>query len=186
MSFHEFIGDYPWLCKRVKHVIDVSQGKQPDFPRRNIFALLLSVFVPRLGPGAGAGGLVTVMIVIAIIGILAAIALPAYQDYTVRAKVAQADPLVQQVKERAGQFIAENQELPYSLQFLDLPMDLSNAVVKKIEVTHDGFMFYLTGASQLQDQSIFYQPYTADDGTLRWSCTGGSLPNNYRPAECRQ
>lgn len=85
MSFHELTGDYPWLCKRVKRVVEIRNGEKIKFPSRNPFAWLLALFVPRVGAG-GAGGLVSVMIVVAVIGILAAVALPAYQDYQKRAQ----------------------------------------------------------------------------------------------------
>ena len=49
--------------------------------------MVLALFVPRIGMGSSAGSLVSVMIIISIVGILAAIALPAYQDFKKRAKL---------------------------------------------------------------------------------------------------
>jgi Zn-dependent protease with chaperone function len=90
MAFHELTADYPWLSKRMKHLLNNASNKEVDFPKRNIFAWMLALFVPRIGVGSSAGSLVSVMIVVAIIGILAAIALPAYQQYTKRAEMANA------------------------------------------------------------------------------------------------
>lgn len=80
MSFHELVADYPWLTKRAARL------NNPHFsaPSRNPFSWLFALFVPRVN--GGVGGFV---IIIAIIGILAAIAIPAYQDYITRAKQAQ-------------------------------------------------------------------------------------------------
>lgn len=84
MSLNELISDYPWLCKRLAWVKALRAGTTPDLPRRNVFAGILSVFVPSVPGGAG-----TLIVMIAIIGILAAVALPAYQDYVASAEQAQ-------------------------------------------------------------------------------------------------
>ncbi|MEO7208579.1 MAG: hypothetical protein ABI145_17870 [Steroidobacteraceae bacterium] len=81
MSFHELVASYPWTAKRAIRLLD----KNPDIPRRNPFAYLFALFVPYAGRmGAGLG----VLIYVYFIGVLAAIAIPAYQDYTVRAVLA--------------------------------------------------------------------------------------------------
>lgn len=85
MSFHELVADYPWLVKRAARL------DNPDYssPTRNPFAWLLALFVPRFGVGGGMAGLLTM---VAVIGILSAIAVPAYQDYVKRVKQAQVQP----------------------------------------------------------------------------------------------
>ena len=70
-SFHELIGGYPWLTKRVARTLDPSAAVPP----RNPLAYVLALFVPF--GGRGAGGAAGVMVTVAIIGILAAVALPA-------------------------------------------------------------------------------------------------------------
>jgi len=88
MSFHELTASYPWLSKRMQHLLDKSADVKSSFPKRSPFAWFLALFVPRVG--FGGGGLVSVMVVVAIIGILASIALPAYQGYIKRAEAASA------------------------------------------------------------------------------------------------
>jgi Zn-dependent protease with chaperone function len=81
-SFHELIAAYPWLTKRVARAQDPNVAA----PGRNPFAYVLALFVPHGGGGGFTGMLVTVCA----IGILAAIALPAYQDYLRRAEFSSA------------------------------------------------------------------------------------------------
>jgi Zn-dependent protease with chaperone function len=50
MSFHELVGDYPWLVKRMAAVRALGAGQEVDHPARNKLAGLLALFVPRLAP----------------------------------------------------------------------------------------------------------------------------------------
>lgn len=85
MSFHELIGDYPWLVKRMAMLNTLPQKQPPRLPGRHPLAWVLALFVPRVGAG-GAGGAI---VIIAIVGIMAAIAIPAYQDYVKKARAEQ-------------------------------------------------------------------------------------------------
>lgn len=83
MSFHELCADYPWLSKRVARLLGSNEGAAGNIPRRNAFAYLFALVVPRTGMGP-AGPLV----IIAVIAVLAAVAIPAYRNFMQRSELA--------------------------------------------------------------------------------------------------
>jgi type IV pilus assembly protein PilA len=129
--------------------------------------------------------LIELMIVVAIIGILAAVALPAYQDYTVRAKVSEL------------MLAASGVRTAISEKFQTDPSNTISAgagvtipVVGKIAsatVTDDGNVV-VTGSTAStsvgQAVTITMTPaYSTLTGTITWSCVGS--PAKYLPATCR-
>ncbi|WP_305879916.1 M48 family metalloprotease [Simiduia sp. 21SJ11W-1] len=182
MSFHEYTNDYPWLSKRMQHLVEAAKGVDSRFPRRNVFAGAVALLVPRLGVG---GGLASMMIVVAVIGILAAVAIPAYQDYTIRAQTYQAENLGQQITQNASNYINQHQALPAELSAIDLPNNLGNDIVSGVEITDEGFVLRLQGAPQLQGETIVFQPYLDESERLQWRCDLGTLDRKYRSAKCR-
>ena len=184
MSFHELIGDYPWLVKRMENLRARGNAAAPRIPRRNPLAWLLALFFPRLAPGLGAGALLSLIIFVAVIGIVAAIALPAYQDWVARTGAEQAIQLAAQVKDRVNEYVINQEEWPSSNADIDLE-ELVHPNVYSVDVTDEGVVLILAGPPQvLEGKSFVWEPYVQDH-ELRWSCTGGTLEDKYRPAECR-
>lgn len=129
------------------------------------------------------------MIVVAIIGILAAVALPAYQDYTVRARVTEGLVLASAAKS----IIAENSAVsqPMGRGYV-APVNSSSVSTLTIDDTNGEITItYLANAG---GGTIIYTP-TSDDGALvsgtpptgliSWDCTGGTTLPQHRPANCR-
>ncbi|MEN8258421.1 MAG: M48 family metallopeptidase [Thermodesulfobacteriota bacterium] len=104
MSFNELIADYPWLVKRMSRLVAMAKGETADMPSRNLFAWLFAMFIPRIGAGAGAGG---ILVVIAIIGIMAAIAIPQFAAYREKAQQ-QASPSLGQSMTPDSEFKLES------------------------------------------------------------------------------
>lgn len=128
--------------------------------------------------------LIELMIVIAIIGILAAIALPAYQDYTVRAKVSE---LVLQ----AGAYRTQVSEKAYtSLTLANAGVGLTVAVSGKVtggSITPDGTVTIMGSATTVgTDVTVVLTPSIAGDRVI-WECsTGGNTAAfKFVPPECR-
>lgn len=186
MSYHELTGDYPWLAKRVANILRASgsvAAGELQAPRRSILAGVLAFFTPRIGAGGGAASL---LIFIAIVGVLAAIAVPAYADYKIRAQVAEALGVGTEVRAAATPYLEENGAFPDTPSEVGLPEELDSGPVASIHVGEDGFVLTLRGDSAAMDgQTIVFGAYQNEDGSIGWTCDGGTLEAKYRPTACR-
>lgn len=143
--------------------------------------------------------LIELMIVIAIIGILAAIALPAYQDYTVRAKMSEPIAQLAEAKSSVTEYYSANNRLPGALTATantdaGVLITRTSLYVSLITITDDSALITATvpqsaipGATG--DQTIELSGSTQTDGTINWVCkpgsTGTPVKSKFLPATCR-
>ena len=173
MSFHELTAGYPWLTKRAARVMDTEK----PMPKRNGFAYLLAAFIPYAGRLGGGFGL---LILIYVVGVMAAVAIPAYQDYTVRAKVSTAIIGSQSARDALGNYYQSNQRIPESLDMLGLHSQLADGS----QLSLDPNKMVLT-VSTKQGELIF-TPTADAEGRIVWGCTNGEgLKATQLPPSCR-
>jgi type IV pilus assembly protein PilA len=126
--------------------------------------------------------LIELMIVVAIIGILAAVALPAYQDYTVRAKVTEVVLAASSAKVGIAEWAQTKNALPTAAEFTPL----YTATSKVSAVAWDGTAVKATAvAAEIPGAGdIVMTPTLQADGKVTWVCTG-TINAKYLPASCK-
>jgi type IV pilus assembly protein PilA len=139
--------------------------------------------------------LIELMIVVAIIGILAALAVPAYRDYTVRARVSEAIVIAGSARNAVAEYFSANNTFPAS----NAEAGLSSAslyatgVVESLSVLTNGVARVtvqpgLATSITSSTNTIEWQPdASVGQGRVAWSCSGGgtTLPKRYLPTICR-
>lgn len=147
----------------------------------------------KIGRSAQQGfTLIELMIVIAIIGILAAIAIPMYQDYTIRAKVTEGISAAAPCKLGVAEYYAANSQFPNNIGSAGCTT-VSTVYVNSVGVSGQGVVTVtlktlgsLGGAS---GGTIVLTPNPVVSGAVDWSCAGGGALSGagakFVPTSCR-
>lgn len=131
--------------------------------------------------------LIELMVVVAIVAILAAIALPAYQDYVARAQVAEGFSLSTGAKEAIATYYSDHGQFPANNLAAGMapPASLTGNHVGSVTVGTRGDIhvkFSSSASAKIAGQELVLAA-TDSNGSINWSC--GGLEGKYLPSSCR-
>jgi type IV pilus assembly protein PilA len=153
--------------------------------------------------------LIELMIVIAIVGILAAIALPAYQDYIVRSKMSEPLAALAEAKTSVSEYYASNNRVPPDANLAGIFTNPDKGIVASVGYDSIGGLPIITAGIQaniipgaaydgLNETGFSLSGVTGEGNTLVWVCkstttgvvTGNTaisavMPSKYLPSNCR-
>ena len=129
--------------------------------------------------------LIELMIVVAIIAILAAIALPAYQDYTRRSRVTEGLSLAGGSKTSVAEYYTSNTKWPKNNTSAGLASanQIKGNAVTSVTVS-DGKITVAFNEKVENGKTIILSP-SETSGSFAWDCKAGDVNPKYRPSECR-
>ncbi|MER3546701.1 MAG: prepilin-type cleavage/methylation domain-containing protein [Rhodanobacteraceae bacterium] len=134
--------------------------------------------------------LIELMIVVAIIAVLAAIAIPAYQDYVIRSQVSEGFELADGAKVAVWDFVSNHGTFPTSNASAGLAAtstSISGKYVSAVNVAGGVITVYYNGAAAnpaIKSGNILLSPATTA-GSIKWTCRPAGINPRYLPSSCR-
>lgn len=135
--------------------------------------------------------LIELMIVVAIIGVLAAVALPAYQDYTIRAQVAEGLNLASTAKNSISTYYSDRGAFPTDNAEAGIaaPDEIAGGFVDEVDITNGSIeiRFGNDAHAAISGRHLQLMPSTVNTGSVTWTCqtVGAEIEDRFLPAACR-
>jgi len=147
----------------------------------------------QLGELTGRGGTSKVMLalvatlgIFTFIGIAAAIALPAFQDYKTRAAMADVHRVARSAGDAVTQYYAHNQRIPNSLEEAGF-IPPSIATIRAVKINkQNGVVSVTVALPPIDGKSLLLIPTAGSANVLTWICRSDDIPQRVLPPACRQ
>ena len=132
--------------------------------------------------------LIELMITVAIVGILAAVALPAYQNYTIRAQVSEGFTLSGGVQAAVAENYAQTGVFPSALATVGITAAPTGKYTSGVALSGAGVITVTYGAganTKINGGTVTLTPIDDGQGNIHWSCVpGGTVTTAYVPSSC--
>ncbi len=133
--------------------------------------------------------LIELMMVVAILAVLAALAIPTYKDYLVRARISEGIEMATAAKTAVAEMRMTEGAFPNNNQEAGLPQTISSQYVASLNIVANGIIEITFNAEKVglsaTENVLQFQPRLENE-MLNWDCTGGTLLPQYRPGVCRR
>lgn len=151
-----------------------------------------TVVIETDGKNRAAGVVVAIVIglflLFAVIGILAAVAIPAYQSYTSKAKMVAVYDVANQATQAVASFYVAHQQTPTSLIEAGYSGALPAAVDQVLYDAATGEVQVVTSHSfprEIAAKHLIYTPSAMDDGSVQWACHSDDIAATYLSGSCK-
>jgi Tfp pilus assembly protein PilE len=147
----------------------------------------------QLGELSGKGGtsniaiiILLIFVLVAVLGIVAAVAIPAYQDYTTRARMEQAYELGSSAADSVTRYYNRNQVFPGDLDEAGFASPLPPSVKEIAMDKRHGTLTIRMNGAVVGGKSFVLVPALNQGGQLYWNCMSIEIPDKNLPRQCRQ
>ena len=133
--------------------------------------------------------IIELMIVVTIVGILAAVAVVGYAEYVTRARVSEGFPIAAVVKKAVAEYRFTTAAFPTSNADIGLPVNVNTEFVNTVVLSGQGVITisYKAAAGVTAGLAIQFVPTLNASGSVVWACNGAgtTVPDRFLPANCR-